>query len=338
MRSLYIKQGLLMMLFLAAVLIVSLLSLTIGEIEIGLGDLLPALKEKSGIEYSVLNNVRIPRLILAISIGGSLSLAGAILQGIYRNPLVEPYTLGISGGAAIGVALVIVFGAGLGASALMLPAGGFTGALLSLFIVYILSTGRNSINTNRMLLIGVMVSFIASASMMFLMATTTSENMHSIVFWIMGSLEEPDSRLIRISIISSVSGLILSLAFARALNALRLGEISARHLGIDTNITIRFLFLIASLLTGISVSVAGVIGFVGLIIPHVIRFITGSDFRFLLPCSFLGGSLFLIACDILARRIISPNELPIGVITGIVGGIVFIAILSGYGRNRLKID
>ena len=220
----------------------------------------------------------------------------------------------------------------------MLPAGGFIGALLSLFIVYLLSTRKNSINTNRMLLIGVMVSFIASATMMFLMATTTSKNMQSIVFWIMGSLEEPDSRLISISLFSSVGGLLLSLLFARPLNALRLGETNARHLGIDTNITIRFLFLIASLLTGISVSVAGVIGFVGLIIPHVVRHITGSDFRFLLPGSFLGGSFFLICCDVLARRIISPNGLPIGVITGIVGGIVFIGILSSSVRNRIMIN
>ena len=185
-----------------------------------------------------------------------------------------------------------------------------------------------------MLLIGVMVSFIASASMMFVMAVTTSENLHSIVFWIMGSLDEPNPVLIRITVLAAFLGLIISLFFARPLNALRLGEVNARHLGINSNVAVRYLFLIASVLTGVCVSVAGVIGFVGLIIPHVARLIFGTDYRFLLLGSFLGGSFFLILCDILARKIIAPNELPIGVITGILGGIVFIILLSGSKDNR----
>jgi iron complex transport system permease protein len=179
-----------------------------------------------------------------------------------------------------------------------------------------------------MLLIGVMVSFVASASMMFLMATTSSENIHSIVFWMMGSLDEPNSGLIRFALGVSLGGLVLSMAYSRALNALRLGENKAQHLGINANSAVRVLFVIASLLTGVSVSVAGVIGFVGLIIPHIIRLIMGSDYRFLLLGSFLGGGFFLIVCDIIARTIIAPNELPIGVITGLAGGTIFIIMLS----------
>jgi iron complex transport system permease protein len=266
--------------------------------------------------------------LLAFAVGGALSLTGAILQGIYRNPLVEPYTLGISGGAALGVALVIVLGIYVERGAFMLPTGGFGGALLSLILVYLLSFRRGSVNINQMLLIGVMVSFVASASMMLLMAVTTSENIHSIIFWIMGSMDEPNTTLIRTTLIVSLSGLLVTFFFARPLNALRLGEVKARNLGVNTNRTVRALFLIASILTGVCVSVAGVIGFVGLIIPHIIRLFMGSDYRFMLLGSFLGGSFFLIVCDILARSIIAPNELPIGVITGILGGVVFIVMLS----------
>jgi iron complex transport system permease protein len=179
-----------------------------------------------------------------------------------------------------------------------------------------------------MLLIGVMVSFMSSSSMMFLMSTTTAENLHSIVFWIMGSLDEPNISLIKIVFYTSKSGLIITYLFANPLNALRLGESKAKHLGVNTTFIIRSLFVIASILTGISVSVSGVIGFVGLIIPHLLRLIIGSDYRVLLLASFLGGSIFIIASDVIARTIISPNELPIGVITGMIGGIVFISIMS----------
>ncbi len=328
MKRKYYKWGGFLILLLMLVMLAAIFSISSGELKIKLFDIPGIFRTNTGIEYSILTKIRLPRILLAFAVGGALSLTGAILQGIYRNPLVEPYTLGISGGAALGVALVIVLGVYLERGAFMLPVGGFTGASLSLILVYLLSFRRGNVNINRMLLIGVMVSFVASASMMFLMAVTTSENIHSIIFWIMGSLDEPNTTLIRITIIASLSGLLISIFFARPLNALRLGENKARNLGINSNKTIRILFLIASLLTGICVSVAGVIGFVGLIIPHIIRSLMGSDYRFLLLGSFLGGSFFLIVCDILARTIIAPNELPIGVITGIVGGVVFIIMLS----------
>jgi iron complex transport system permease protein len=210
----------------------------------------------------------------------------------------------------------------------MLPLAGFSGSVITIFLVYFLSIRKGAININRMLLIGVMISFIASSAMMFLMAISTTENLHSIIFWMMGSLEEPNSFLIKVVFWSSISGLVISYFFARPLNALRLGEEKARHLGINSTVTIRILFVVASLLTGICVAVAGIIGFVGLIIPHIIRIIIGPDYRVLLLSSFLGGSIFLMISDIIARTIISPNELPIGVITGLVGGIVFVFVLA----------
>ncbi len=310
-----------------------LLSLSVGEITIPLWDIPGILENGQSIEYTILQKIRFPRILLGLAVGGSLSLAGVCLQGIYRNPLVEPYTLGISGGAALGVALVIIFGLHRAMGSFMLPFFGFIGSLVIIVLIYTLSSRGGRIHMQRMLLIGVMISFIMSSVMMFLMAITSAENLHGIIFWMMGSLDEPNLTLIQVAFGVSVAGLILSYFFARPLNALRLGEAKARHLGINTEISLRALFIMASLLTGISVAVAGVIGFVGLIIPHLARLIVGTDYRILLISSFLGGGAFVILSDLLARTVIAPNELPIGVITGIIGGTVFVVVLS---RNNMK--
>lgn len=314
-------------LMLVLVAVASLFSLSQGELDIALMDIPNILRKGEGLEYMILSKIRIPRVLLAISVGGALSLSGALLQGIYRNPLVEPYTLGISGGAAFGVALGIVLGlpAILGSS--MLPICGFIGSTVVIFMVYFLSLKDGKLNINRMLLIGVMISFISSSGMMFLLSITNIENMHSIVFWIMGSLDEPSQELVYAMVICSLISLALTTFFAQPLNALRLGEDKARHLGVNTSFIIKSLFIIASLLTGMSVAVAGIIGFVGLVIPQLVRLIVGNDYRILLVASFMVGSLFLIICDMIARTIIAPNELPIGVITGMVGGLTFIILL-----------
>jgi iron complex transport system permease protein len=322
-------------LFSVITLLVIAYSLSKGEINIPFTKIPAILMHGQGsMEYAVLQNIRLPRIYLGLSIGGALSVAGVLLQGIYRNPLVEPYTLGISGGAALGVALVIVFGLNLSLGAFILPVAGFAGAVITIFLVYFLSIRRGKMATQNMVLIGVMISFIASSGMMFLMSTATNENLHGIVFWMMGSLDEANSQLISISGIVSVVGLAASYLFVHPLNALRLGEGNARHLGVNTDVAIRILFVIASLLTGMCVSVAGVIGFVGLIIPQFIRLIVGSDFRILLISSFLAGGSFLVFCDTIARTIIAPNELPIGVITGIIGGLAFIIIISKVGQKH----
>jgi iron complex transport system permease protein len=324
----YLRWGLCISGLLLLLLFSILLALSIGEIYIPIPKLIQVFTEKKGMEYTIIQNIRLPRAILGLAVGGSLGLAGVILQGVYRNPLVEPYTLGISGGAALGVALSIVFGIGSIFGSWVLPVSGFSGAFVAVFWVYLLSVRRHDFSINKMLLIGVMISFIASSALMFLMATTTTENLNSIIFWIMGSLDEPDIRLIYIVLFSSLFSLLVAYLLAQPLNALRLGEAKARHLGINSTIIVRILFVLASLLTGICVAVAGVIGFVGLVIPHIVRMFGGSDNRVLLAGSYLGGSIFIILCDIVARTIISPNELPIGVITGMVGGVVFILVLS----------
>ena len=313
------------------------LSLSVGEMNLGFMDIFSILRKgNESMEYTILSQIRFPRVLLGIAVGGSLSLSGILLQGVYRNPLVEPYTLGISGGASLGVAVAIVFGLQHLIGSFVLPISGFAGAFLIIFLVYTISSRSGRINIQSMLLSGVMISFIASSLMMLMMATTSSENLHGIIFWIMGSLDEPDMSLIYIALILAFTSLMASYFFVQPLNALRLGEEKARHLGINTDTTIKLLFLLASLLAGVSVAVAGVIGFVGLIIPHLMRLLVGSDYRILLVSSFLSGSIFLVLSDVIARTIISPNELPIGVITGIVGGIVFLLMMSRSSLRTLK--
>lgn len=323
-----LKYYLIILILLLFLLFSVIVAIVFGEVTFSLHELIDILKSGEGnLKYAILTKIRLPRIVLGIAVGGSLSLSGAILQGIYRNPLVEPYTLGISGGAALAVSFVIVLGLQTLVASLALPLAGFLGSMAVVFFVYVFSVKRGKLQSNNMLLTGVMISFIASSLMMLLMAIASNERLRNIVFWTMGSLDEPNLFLVKIAFWSSLSGLFLSYIFARDLNALRLGEEKAVHLGVNSTQSIRFLFIIASLLTGISVAVAGIIGFVGLIIPHIMRLFAGNDYRVLLLNSFLGGAGFLVLSDTLARTIISPNELPVGVITGIVGGLAFMIIL-----------
>ena len=307
---------------------VSVISLLVGSSAIPFKRIISLVFEGKGTtEYSILFDIRLPRIILGFAIGGALSLSGVILQGMFRNPLVEPYTLGISGGAAMGVCLNIVlrlyrFGI------LTLPLCGFLGAILIIVLVYSLSLRKGILKIQGLLLTGVMISFISSSLIMLTMAVSRAEDLHGIVFWIMGSLEEPNWLLIKMAVIVSVLGLFISYFFSSHLNAFSLGEEEAQALGVNTERTKRLLFIITSLLTGFSVSVAGIIGFVGLVVPHFVRMFTGGDHRILLGASFLTGGVFLILCDTLARTIISPLELPVGVITGILGGSLFVYALS----------
>lgn len=334
MKQKYVKWFGVILLLVILVSAASVWSLLSGDMNITPDKLFSNLGNPDSMESAILTKIRIPRLILAFSIGGALSLIGAILQGIFRNPLVEPYTLGISGGASLGVALVIVSGIGLSGTLFALPVAGFAGALLTILLVYFLGIRKGAGNVNRMLLIGVMISFISSSLLMFFMSVSTTEGLHSILFWTMGSLDESNRSLIILVLTVSLAGLVFSNLFSHQLNALRLGEDRARHLGVNSSLMIKLMFVVTSLLAGICVSVAGVIGFVGLVIPHLIRMLVGSDYRILLTGSFLGGSFFLIVCDVIARTIIAPNELPVGVITGIIGGVVFIVILA---REKKKI-
>jgi len=254
-----------------------------------------------------------------------------ILQGLFRNPLVEPYSLGISGGAALGVCLNIVSGLSARLGVLSLPASGFFGAIAVIALLYLVSIKKGGLKLQALLLSGVMISFVSSSLIMLIMSLSRVENLQGIVFWIMGSLEEPDWALINSALVLSILGLLATYFFCLDLNAFSLGEEEAAHLGINVQKSKITLFLISSVLTGFSVSVGGIIGFVGLVVPHFMRMFAGRDHRILIITSFLSGGAFLILCDTFARCIIAPLELPVGVITGLLGGCIFIWALVKNG-------
>ncbi|MFH1753024.1 MAG: iron ABC transporter permease [Candidatus Omnitrophota bacterium] len=313
----------------SALVAVSLFSLSVGSASIPINKIPGILTgSKTATEYSILFHIRLPRIILGLAIGGALSLAGAILQGIFRNPLVEPYTLGISGGAALGVSLHILLKLANFTGPAGYPLAGSAGSALVIILLYSLSTKRGILRMQGLLLTGVMISFISSSLIMLIMAVSRLENLHSIVFWIMGSLEEPSWTLIRIMLIISTVGLAASYFYQKDLNALILGDEEALHLGVNVESAKRNLLILACVLTGSSVSLAGIIGFVGLVVPHVTRMFIGKDHRVLLIASYLLGGTFLVLCDTLARTIIAPMELPVGVITGILGGGLFVYALT----------
>lgn len=310
---------------------ISLFSLCVGSAAIPVRKIISLFSgANDSVEYSILFDIRLPRIILGFAAGGALSISGVILQGMFRNPLVEPYTLGISGGAALGVVLSIIAGLSRGLGGVTLPVSGFLGAVLVIILVFSLSIRKRVLRIQGLLLYGVMVSFVCSSLIMLLMAISGTEELRGIIFWIMGSLEQPNWLLIKTAVWVSLSGLIIAYCFSIQLNGLSLGEEDALGLGINVENTKRILFLLTSVLTGMSVSICGIIGFVGLIVPHFIRLLVGGDQRILLGVSFLCGSSFLILSDTLARTIIAPAELPVGVITGIIGGCVFIFALARF--------
>ncbi|MCX8023153.1 MAG: iron ABC transporter permease [Syntrophorhabdaceae bacterium] len=311
-----------------------ILALVTGSVSVSFETILSILKgDYTGLESTILLDVRIPRIILGLAVGGALSIAGVILQSMFRNPLVEPYTLGISGGAALGASLCVILKARGIVPDISMPVAGFIGAISVIIPLYLINIRSGFLKMEGLLLTGVMISFIASSLVMLLLAISRAEELHGIVFWIMGSLEETEWSLISIALFVSITCLFLSYLFANAMNAFVLGEEEAANLGIDVERTKKILFLLASILTGCSVAVSGIIGFVGLVVPHFVRLATGGDHRIMLILSYITGAAFLILSDTLARTVISPIELPVGVITGIAGGIIFI---YAFGRNRLK--
>lgn len=307
-----------MIILIGILIVISLFALCLGPARIPLSNIL----HPKGVDQTILFKIRLPRIILGFVVGAALSVAGVIFQGMFRNPLVEPYTLGVSGGAALGVSLAVIFGFKV------LPLAGFLGALGAISLVYFIASRQGYLRISMLLLTGVMISFIASAIILLIMSLLSEHQLHGIIFWIMGSLEESNPSFIKLVSLIILVGIAITFLFSRDLNVLSLGEEEALHLGVNVERTKRTLFALGSLIAGVAVSVSGIIGFVGLLIPHFMRLLVGPDHKILLPTSFLAGGIFLIASDTVARTIISPLELPVGVITGIVGGSLFIYFLT----------
>ncbi len=280
------------------------------------------------VRASIVLDVRLPRILAAALVGGSLAVCGAVFQAILRNPLADPYTLGISSGAAFGASLVIVlqlFGLVL-PSGLSVPVFAFFGSLATLAAVLALASGDGRLSSTSLILSGVIVASILSAAIGFL-KFLADEQVGMIIFWLMGSLSGVSWGNIAVLFPIALLGTLLCLFLGREMNIMATGERTASTLGVRT-VRVRWLLLIVcSLMTSVSVAVSGIIGFVGLIVPHLLRHLLGPDNRLLVAASFFGGGLLLVVADTLTRAVL-PAEVPIGVLTALIGGPVFCVIFK----------
>jgi iron complex transport system permease protein len=276
-------------------------------------------------ETTILFSIRLPRILFAGVVGASLATAGVIFQSLLRNPLADPYILGISGGAAVGAIIGIMVGAGavpFGISGLA-----FLGSLVTIVLVFGVSGTRTDIQTNTLLLTGVIINAFFSAVILFLVSTSSDDHLHSVLFWLMGDLSFAEGKEVLFTGLFLMVGFLIMIIHARDLNLIVTGEETAMQLGVDVEKTKKILFVAASMVTAVAVSVSGTIGFVGLIIPHVLRLILGPDHRLLLPTSILFGGTFLVAADTIARTVMAPVELPVGVVTALCGAPYFLYLL-----------
>lgn len=278
-------------------------------------------------QNAILFDIRLPRILLAASVGASLATAGAGYQALLRNPLAEPYLLGISNGAAVGTMVSLVFfGTGQNTEWLR-PVAAFAGAIASTFVVYRLARGRTGASPEKLILAGVIVTTFLSSAIVFITTLMDATRIRSFTFWLLGDLSGASTSLLTIGIIAAIFGALVLTLHARSLNLLMLGERDAFDLGVEVERVRLTVFLGASLLVGASVASSGSVGYVGLVIPHLVRLSLGSDNRTVIPSAALAGALFVIVADTVARTVIAPRELPVGAITALIGAPLFIFLL-----------
>ncbi|HLE37301.1 MAG TPA: iron ABC transporter permease, partial [Candidatus Acidoferrales bacterium] len=274
--------------------------------------------------------LRLPRIILAIFVGAALSVAGAGFQALLRNPLADPYVLGVSSGAALGAILSLILAPEI---PLVTPAAAFAGAALTITAVYFLGRREGQLDGSTLLLGGIITASFLSAVIMFLMTTLAGRDLRGMAFWLMGDLSTPLPEELRwVFGVGLAVGISAIYSTAADLNLLLGGENEAIHLGVDVRRVKLVVYLAASVLTGLAVSVSGAIGYVGLLVPHAMRWLVGSDYRVLIPASALGGAIAVVLADTLARTIAAPTELPVGAMTALAGAPVFIYLL----RRRMR--
>jgi iron complex transport system permease protein len=305
-----------------------LAAIRLGAVSTSTGAMLDALLGRGDpTTVTIVRALRLPRALQAALAGAALSVSGATFQALLRNPLAEPYILGVSSGAAAGAVLTVVTGLSI-RFIWALPLAAFIGAVLSMFLVFRIaySVGR-ALDTRVLLLAGVVLSSFFVALIWLVLTFADTESVRSAIFWMLGSHANASWRTVGILAACLVPSLIVLFSLARALNLLAIGEPTAAYLGISVERTKLVAFATATLLTAASVSVSGTIGFVGLVVPHAIRLIWGSDNRSLLPCSALAGAAFLVAADTLSRTLAGANELPIGVVTALIGVPCFVWLL-----------
>lgn len=303
---------LIIILFLAA-----LLGIIIGSVNIPLNELL--LKHNRSIII-----LRALRVLTAAMAGSGLAVAGIALQAILRNPLAEPYLLGTSSGAGLGAVIAIT----LGISSLYMPAAAFLGAILSIILVYNLARQNNRVPEQSLILSGVIVSVALSAIIVFLISASSNEALHGITWWLWGSIQVFNPKLIFAVSLIVIAGIAAIYIFWQDLNAISIGEEEATHLGINVERVKKILILLSSLITAGLVCICGIIGFVGLIVPHMMRSLIGPNHKALIPAACISAAIFMILCDIISRVIFPPLEIPIGVITAVLGAPAFIFLLK----------
>ncbi len=270
-------------------------------------------------------------MLFIFLVGGSLAAVGVALQALLRNPLADPFVIGISSGAALGAAVALLFGVGLSVWSLSaLPVCAFVGALVSLLIVYRISATHFGFSIYTLLLAGVVLNAIFSALIMFLTSVADPNRAFGMYAWLMGTLTGPDYATLGILGLYLGMGLVLLATQAHSLNLLTMGEEAACSLGVEVERVKKLIFLAAALLTGAVVAFSGLIGFVGLIVPHAVRLALSADHRLLLPIAGLAGGVFLMIADTLARTLLSPSEIPVGVVTALVGGPIFLYLLMNH--------
>lgn len=321
---------------LAALLAVICLCALIGTEKISLRNALegPAQTPGGNLDYDILFGVRLPRIILAALIGIALATSGAVLQAVLRNPLAEPYILGISSGAGLGVITAILTGFSFSfwaGSTVALFA--FAGSAFTVWLVWLIGYFAGRFHVTTLLLAGVVVNAFFSAVIMFLTSIAKSKQLRATVLWLMGNITEKSPEVLWFSGIAICAGAIALFTLAHKLNALSLGDHEAKGLGINTAKTKMAAFGLTALITAVAVSLSGLIGFVGLIVPHAVRLILGPDHRILLPTSAITGAIFLVIADTIARSAFGAEQLPVGVITAIAGGPFFLILLAKYSRK-----
>jgi iron complex transport system permease protein len=285
-------------------------------------------------QETVLLVIRLPRVVMGVLIGASLGISGTVIQGVFRNPLASPGLIGVSSGAAAGAAIAIVTGINV-LGIWTLPFAAFWGGLGTAMVVYRFARRGGFTDITTLLLVGIAVNALMGAIVSFLSFISDDAQLRSIVFWMMGSLSASVWPFIMSVFPFMAISFVLILRFARTLNLLALGEAEARHLGIDTERARVITLALASIATGAAVSVAGIIGFVGLVAPHLLRLIIGPDHRTLLPASAIGGAILLVLADLFARTVVSPTQLPLGLVTALVGAPFFLYLIEITRRNRM---
>lgn len=317
------KNKILFIIFLFVILILFLIfAIRTGSVDVNFKKIMEDIFNKNvdSTIRAIIMEIRLPRIVISILIGGLLAISGVILQSILKNPLADPFITGISSGAALGASIAIISGF------FNITFFAFLTSFLTMLFIYRIALINGKINIISLLLIGVMTgSFLSSVVM--LLSAVFNRDLVKVLFWLMGDLSGCNIFYVNVTLIFSIIIFLLCFIFSYDLNILSLGEEEAKTLGVNVEFVKGYYFILSSIIVAFCVSLSGVIGFIGLVVPHIMRYFVGFDTRFLLPASFLGGGLFLLLADTLARSLFLPGEIPVGIITGLIGAPVFILLV-----------